>query len=150
MTAPLPPAWNLTIPDDIALAVGRFLAATSLMDYALQAVIWHLLGNRPADLRPITWNLGVVTKRDIITNLLSRRTIDPAKLGAWNKAKPLVKEVNENRNWVAHGFWWDVPAGYIRAHKGTVGTFKPIKLQDIEDWTEKAKDAIALVICLLP
>jgi hypothetical protein len=58
-------------------------------------------------------------------------------------------EISENRNWIAHGFWWDVPAGHIRTHKGTAGTFKPIQLEDIEEWTKKAQDATALVTRLL-
>jgi hypothetical protein len=144
------PAWKVTISDDIALAAGRFIAAPSLMDHALQEIIWHLLGNDHEDLRPLTWNLSVGARRDIITDLLSRRQIEPAQLDAWEKAKPLLKEVSEARNWVAHGFWWNFPAGYIRTHKGTVGTLKTVKVEDLERWTDTARNAIALVTRLLP
>jgi hypothetical protein len=144
------PAWQVTIPDDIALAAGRFIAASSLMDHALQEVIWHLLGNDHKDLRPLTWSLGAGVRRDIITDLPSRREIEPAQLESWERARPLLKEVSEARNWVAHGFWWNFPAGYIRTHKGTVATLKPVKLEDLERWTDTARQAIGLVTQLLP
>lgn len=144
------PGWSVTIPGDIALAAGRFMAASSLMDHALQAVIWHLLGNDHEDLRPLTWNLGMGVRRDIISDLLSRRQIEPAQLEAWEKAKPLLREVSEARNWVAHGFWWSFPHGYIRTHKGTVGALKIVGRKDLENWTKTAQQAIALVTQLLP
>jgi hypothetical protein len=144
------PAWSVTIPDDIALAAGRFIAASSLMDHALQEVIWHLLGNDHEDLRSLTWNLSSGVRKTVISDLLSRRAIEPAQLEAWDKAKPLLQEVSETRNWVAHGFWWSVPAGYVRTHKGTAGTFKPIRREDLEKATKTAQQAIALVTRLLP
>jgi hypothetical protein len=120
------------------------------MDHALQEIIWHLLGNDHEDLRPLTWNLSSGVRKDIISDLLSRRAIEPAKLEAWEKAKPLLKEVSEARNWVAHGFWWSFPPGYVRTHKGTVGTSKPIRLKDLEKATQTAQRAIALVTQPLP
>ena len=37
------PLWD-EIPDELAVRVGRFMAAYSLVEFELEVIIWHLTG----------------------------------------------------------------------------------------------------------
>jgi hypothetical protein len=145
-------AWDPSIPDDIAVRIGRFMAATSMMDFAMDSVIWHLLGVKPADARPLTFRLESGKKVDAIENLIKRRqrSLTAEQLAAWTTAKECINEVSKERNWVAHGVWIKVWLGAFRTHKGTVGTYKPISQDDLDRWIERATEAIRELTKLLP
>jgi hypothetical protein len=112
--------WDPSIPDAIALRIGRFMAATSMMDFAMDSVIWHLLGVKPADARPLTFRLECGKKVAAIQNLIKRRerSLTAEQLAAWNAAKECIEEVSKERNWVAHGVWITHLAGRVPYAQG--------------------------------
>jgi hypothetical protein len=78
------------------------------------------------------------------------RSLMAEQLAAWITAKECIDEVSIERNWVAHGVWITVWLGLFRTHKGTVGTYKPVRQDDLDRWIERATQAIRELTSFCP
>jgi hypothetical protein len=157
--------WN-TIPDEHAVRVGRFLAAWSLIEFKLECIIWHLIGDKPRDLRRLTTKLNVQLKGETIDELVALHPLCAEQMKAWGAAKDLIKELVSERNLLAHGVWVPIPFGSVGAlltskggiRKGktkqppvvTLGQIKPISVTDLDSWLAKTCKTVENLNKLLP
>ena len=148
--------WD-QIPDEHAIRVGRLIAAYALVEFKLEAIIWRLIGANKHDLRPLTARLDARPKKEAIDDLMARRASPPDETEAWNLARPLLKQLSERRNWLAHGVWVPVPIGEISVlltRKGKapdiIARAKPVSTTDLDSWIADARVLVGHLNKILP
>jgi hypothetical protein len=143
------PLWD-RIPDELAVRVGRFVAACSLIEFEIEVIIWHLTGaTSKHDRLDLTSRLDARRKAAAIKKLLKNHTVPLEQLAAWEAAEPLLEELAERRNWVVHGVWWPVPimeTSVLRTRKGkppdSIARLRRIDVTDLDDWIGTAAEAV--------
>lgn len=152
-----PDALWAQIPDDHAVRIGRFMAACSLIEFKMEMIIWHLIRTRKHDLRPLTARLDAGRKKDAIDELLKLRVLTADQQNAWDQAKELLGELSRDRSWIAHGLWLPLPlgeTGALSTRRGkapdAIARFKPIRVEDLDQWIAKAGRAVSLLNKFLP
>jgi hypothetical protein len=129
---PLPPGkphplWD-AIPDELAIRVGRFVAACSVIELELEVIIWHLTGASKHERLSLTVGLDARQKAARNTKLLKNHTVPPEQKEAWGATEPLLEQLAECRGWVTHGVWVPVPIGEtsaLRTRRGRARILSP-------------------------
>jgi hypothetical protein len=138
--------WGV-ISDDEAIRVGRFFAASSLLELKLELLIWRLIRADQPDLRPLTSRLEVTKKIEAINVLIERHPeLVAGRTSEWDKAKPLITSLAPKRAWLAHGVWIPWPRGVLRIRAGDssdfIGKLKPLTTEELDEWIADAAQAI--------